>query len=319
MLKARWSFCALLAVCGLAAQTAPLADAIVWTVQPDIRGVKSNYTPLVITGPNKIRVYANTDGRQQTNGTYFLRSGTFTSVGKATAVILPSQITDQSGSPFIRTTAVVRGPSGEYYAVLHVGDSYPSSTGYLPAWATSHDGVNWTYHGKFSIDGSSPYVYGSSASLIVQEEKPAVLDTLDPVNNRFLVWEDAYSIDGVYKRMVLVYSADGIDWRFYRDFSGQVMDVWPSDPSVAGDSPVFTTTTRTPFGYHLISGNNWPVSFHRHLWSCDGLTWRVLEVAAGTYAAAKGTNLVYEPTTGLIHAHTSGSHFTLAAQSFTCP
>ena len=309
---------ALVALFALTVQASP-GDEATWTVKPDIRNVKGNYTPLVITGANQIRVYANTNGSASSDGTLFMRSGSFTSVGKATAVILPSQITDQTGKPFIRTTGVVRAPSGKYYAVLHVGDSYPSPTGYVPAWATSNDGVSWTYRGKFRIDGTIPYVYSSGASLIVQEEKPAVLDTFNPINNRYLVWEDAYSIDGVYKRMVLVYSADGVDWRFYRNALGEVIDVWPNDPSVAADQPVFPTTTKTPYGFHLIAGDRWPTSFHRHLYSCDGLTWRVIEIQADTYAGPKGTNLAYEATTGLIHALTSASHFTLPAQAWSCP
>jgi hypothetical protein len=218
------------------------------------------------------------------------------------------------------------GLPGNYYGLLHVGDSYPSDTGYLPAWATSNDGVHWNYQGKIHIDGAQPYAYSNSAAMVVQEEKPAVLDVANPTNNRFVAWEDGYGyeLDGIYKKLVLIYSADGFDWRFYRDASGVVIDVWPNDPAVANDFTVFESATRTPYGYHMIAPDKWPPTAHRHLWSCDGLKWSVVDLNAGTYnqvsaTVHKGTNLVYEPATNLIHALTTGTHFTLPAQALPCP
>jgi hypothetical protein len=273
-------------------------------------------------------VYGNTNG--VTDGMLFLREGSFThGVGATSVAISPGQLSDMPGG-FIRTTAVVKG-SQKYYAVIHVGNAYEgNSTGFQPAWATSDDSVNWQYHGRTKIDGAVQGVFASGAALVVQEEKPATLDTVNPANNRYLIWEDAYSIDGVAKKLVLIYSADGENWHFYRNATNIVIDVWPTDPAVIADGPVFPSVVRTPFGYHLIAADTWPGKHHRHLWSCNGLTWRVLEASAPTFVGndgnAKGTNLAYDPAAGLVHAATlnyqgvSGSaHWTLSAQAFACP
>lgn len=313
---------------GGAATTATVpASGSLWTAARNVDGTFGKYTPLVVTGPDAIRVYANSNGA--VDGTFFLREGSFTNgVGAASVAISPSQLTDMPGG-YIRTTAVVKGAQ-RYYALLHVGNAYTgNTTGFQPAWATSDDTINWQYHGRIKIDGTIPYVFASGAALVVQEDKPATIDTANPANNRFLVWEDAYTIDGVAKKLVLIYSADGVEWHFYRDANNQVVDVWPKDPAVAGDTPVFPTAARTPYGYHLIAADKYPAAHHRHLWSCDGLTWRVLEANAptfiGTDGNAKGTNLAYDPSTGLVHAITSinerlsgSAHWTFPAQSFPC-
>ena len=310
-------------LCALAAPALAQNEAT-WTDVADIKYVSGNYTPLVITGTNSISVYGNSEGHQNTDGNFFLRTGTFTpsQVSKfATEVIhAATQITDQTGSPYIRTTAVVRGPSGTYYAVLHVGDSYPSA--YFPAWATSTNGVNWTYHGKFTLTGSYTFAGSSSASLIVQEEKPATIDDTNPMNNRYIVYEDAFCSGGwasCLPKVQLLYSADGLVWHFYRDGNGQIVDMWPNEAAVAADHPIWITTTKTTYGYHLIAGNDWPTSLHRHLWSCDGLHWRVIEIAADTDTGPKGTNIVYEPATNLVHALSSVRHLQLTAQAFSLP
>ena len=296
-------------------------EKVNWMSSGKIQGTTGRYTPLVITGTDTIAVYGNYDDTNAFAGLY-LRVGNWKTANTASVVVPNNKITDQSGLPFIRTSAVVRGESGKYYAVLHVGDNYPSSTGYIPAWATSDDGVNWVYHGKFVVDGvPTPYIYSSAANLIVQEDKLQVLDNVYPTNNRYLVWEDASTMVPS-KKLILLYSADGKDWRFHRDPSGDIVDVWPTELSV-DSNPMFPTAARTPFGYHLIAADNYPVNYHRHLFFCDGLKWRVLEYQAATYMPnivnPKGTNLVYEPSTGLLHALTSGYHFQEQEHGFACP
>ncbi len=298
-----------------------------WVGTKDVNGTVGKYTPLVITGSDAIRVYGNgknIDGSDA--GSLYLRQGSFSGgVGGASAVIAPYQLSDMPGGiGFIRTSAVVKGAT-KYYAIVHVGNNYENNTsGYQPAWATSDDGVNWSYHGRIKIDGGLLLVFSSGAALIVQEEKPAVLDTVNPANNRYLVWDDGYG-----PKLVLIYSADGIDWHFYRDTNHAVVDVWPNDPAIATDNPVFSTASRTPFGYHIIAADTYPSKHHRHLWSCNGLSFRVLEQNAPTYLNhdnnAKGTNLVFDPSTGLLHAitlvheqSTGSAHWTLQAQAFPC-
>ncbi len=262
-----------------------------------------------------------------TDGPVYVASGSWSSVGKPKLVIPPSQIFDRPNA-YVRTLGVARGPSGNYYAVLRVGDGYPTTVGYKPAWATSSEGINWVYHGKFQIDGTEPFAFSGSCSILVQEEKPAVLDPANPANNRYLVWEDGYCSGGppCHPRIALIYSADGADWRFYRDASGNIVDVYPNEASVASDTPVFPTTARTAFGYHMIVGEKFPVDHQRHLWSCDGLKWRVLEVDAGpseTNSGLKGEHLVYESSTGILHTSVprgnAAVHWTTQAVAYPCP
>lgn len=326
MTKARWLLLALIVSAQALAAPPKPPDEVTWTKHTFIKGVLGSYCPWVITGPNLIRVYTNTNGT--TEGNWFMSSGSITSVGNPILVLPTSQITDQVPA-YIRTTAVVRGPSGKYYGLLHIGDAYPSNVGFSPAWAESDDGVVWTYYGKFQIDGSYPPLYSSSAALVVQEEKPyGVWDNANPANHRFLVWEDTYNPGNSPRKLVLVYSADGRTWRFYRDAANQVVDVWPNETWVQEDTPVFPTATRYPHPsgghrYHLIAANRWPADYHRHLLSCDGVKWRVLEVKAETRATTgKGTNLVYDDSARRVRANTVGNHLSFSVDAYNslrCP
>lgn len=297
-------------------------EKINWMSNGEVLGISGRYTPVIITATNAISVYGNYDGTDEFAGLY-LRVGNWKNVGLPSLVISKNKIIDQSGAPFIRTSGVVRGEkSGKYYAVLHVGDNYPSLTGYIPAWATSEDGINWIYHGKIVVDSSPmPYIYSSANNLVVQEDKLPELDSIHPTNNRFLIWEDATTMVAS-KKMILLFSADGSNWKFYRNTSGEIADVWPSELST-DNNPMFPAVARTRFGYHLIAADNYPAKYHRHLFSCDGIKWRVLEYQSATYRLntvnPKGTNLVYEPSTGLLHALTSGYHFQTQEQAFACP
>lgn len=307
------------------------ADEVVWTNDGTVAGIAckdggGNYTPVVITAPGKIRVYSS--GNCHSAGTWYVSSGTWTNAGKTVVALSPSKIFDQTGKPYIRTSAVVRSTTGQYYAMITVGDGYPSV--YRPAWATSPDGLTWTYRGKIKVDGAYQDIDSTSDALILQEDKPAVLDTVNPGNNRFLAWEDVVTVQEnggtIVKRLVMIYSADGVDWRFARDSSGNIMDLWvpppvPSACATPGCWAYFETATRTPSGYHLIAANGWPATSLTHLFSCDAVKWRIIEVNSDVYSAypGKGTNLVYEPATNLVHALTWGVHWQYTEQAFACP
>ena len=284
-----------------------------WQKQPNLINATGNYTPFFINENGSFEIFANTDG--ETIGAWFRRTGLPPKIGPALVVLDPDKITDQPGTPLIRTTAVAQGKSGRIYAILHVGHGYPSQTGYVPAFATSATGTRWDYRGKLKIDEEIPYAYASGANLIVQEQFGAIPNHATPSKNRFLFWNDAYAINGNPKRLVLIYSADGIQWFFYRDALGEVVDVFPT--SLSDDKPVFPAACRTPFGYHLIVGNRYPITAHRHLFSKDAVNWHILEHHCPTFTLHKGTNLAFEQTGGWIHAITASTqHLTLRAQNF---
>jgi hypothetical protein len=303
------------------------ADQVAWSSLGALKGDQGNYTPVVITGPNTISVFVNTkDWNTNGVGTWYCRTGSWKGVGNPSVVISPTQITDLPNA-FIRTTAVQRGPSGKWYAVLHVGGGYPSSNGFRPAWATSNDGVHWTYRGMFTVNGIfAPYVLGSSATLIVQEDKPSTPDGDNPANNRYLMWEDAYCFNrqtggsgSNCPQLTMLYSADGRNWWTYNDMRGAVANVWPSTLPKT-DGAQFASAVKTPFGYHIIAADTYPSNYLRHIFSCDGVHWGVLETASApfVYAEGKGTNLAYDSVTGLVHAVTSGYHWSYREHAFTC-
>src|SRR3954471_15547601 len=113
------------------------SDGVTWTKVGTIQGVTTNYTPLVVTGSNAIRVYMG-------DGTLHMGSGSWTKVPTMSTVIACNQVYDEGPDPYcIRTSSIVRGASGKYYGMLAVGNGYPTTDGYRPAWGTSDDGVNW--------------------------------------------------------------------------------------------------------------------------------------------------------------------------------
>lgn len=289
----------------------PPPSTVPWTLASTVRNDVGSYTPVVLLGGGNIRLYVNTTTDGSGLGTWWRRDGTWSTVGGTSLALSPAQAFDQSGTPFYRTSAVVRGASGNYYAIVHVGDGYPSPTGFQPAWATSPDGLTWTYHGRFLIDGSVPGFYASGASLIVQEEMPATVDHANPIDNRYLMWEDATGL----APLILCYSADGLNWYYHRDGTGTPVNMWP----VAGDAPVFPTACLGANGaFHLIARDSWPGTALRHIYSHDGLTWKVLDMKSpvDNPGYTKGTNLVYDPVTQTLHTLSTGLHFTVHDNGF---
>ena len=284
-----------------------------WREQPDIEGLTGNYTPFVLHEGGRLEIYGNTDGKH--TGSWYRRRGDLTAVGEASMVLPAAAIHDQSGEPLIRTTAVARGASGRYYAILHVGHGYPSQTGYVPAFAISDDGEHWRYQGKLVIEGAIGDAYSSGANLIVQENKPPVPNHEQLGENRFLFWDDAMRLPDGVRRLVAIYSADGENWYFHRHRDGEIVEHWPS--ALPDDRAVFPAACRTPFGFHLITADRFPSTAHRHLYSTDAVDWKILEHTAATHIGSKGTNLAFDPTTGSIHAITAGRrHRTLKASAF---
>jgi hypothetical protein len=262
-----------------------------WQDMGTVSGVVSNYTPVVVISSTSIRVYQNTNGT--TDGDYWLRSGTWSSVGVPLDVLHIAVARDT----YIRTSGVARGASGTYYAVLYTGDGYPTQGGCSPSWATSPDGITWTWDGPIGIFGRNQ---SSAAALIVDESRTDAY--------RFMAW-----LDGVGPQLTMMHSATGA----VTDWQSDGLNMWP----IAGDSPQFCSAARDSYGYHLICANQYPATAMRHLWSCDGLKWSVLEMAAPIIntSSGKGTNLAFDPSTGVLHALTSGTHWQTAQEAWPCP
>lgn len=269
---------------GEAVAKPPTTTAVAWEKQRQIDGICCNYAPFVIQG-DVLRVYSNSNNGA--DGDYWLREGTLEGVAEPVRVLHLAEPADT----YIRTSGVVVDSRGNYFALLWTGSGYPTTNGYSPSWAMSPDGRAWTWHGNVSPVGRS--LFSSSNALVLNEERTDAY--------RFMSWTD---MDGGLR---MLHSADGMTWVI------DPTEVLP--PELATDVPVFPTATRTPFGYHLIYSNNWPATAHRHLWSCDGRRWRVLEFDA-PIKSSKGTNLAYDA--GVVHSIIGGAHSTFIAKAFPC-
>ncbi len=300
------------------------AQSPAWTPVGRVSGLTGtwapHYTPVVLLENDKIRVYSSQNKNGSKTGDFWLYDGTWSKVGTPTLVLSKSlvQAVDGDSTEFLRTSGVARGSvSGMYYALLHPCVP-PGNSACRPAWASSLDGVRWTYYGHIRIDGTLPDINSDSDALVVQEDKPSTFrDDLNPANNRFLGWENEVYVseDGqsVLKNFVLIYSADGVDWRYARDASGHVIDSWPR--SQYPWWPIYQTAARTSSGYHLLfAAPTNPATAIMHLVTTDGTTMQIVEAASPLFDPAgeshHAPNVVYEPIAGVLHALVGGQHWT---------
>ncbi len=274
------------------------AQSLPWHKVGTLKNSTGSYTPIVMMGGDQIRVFANTRDNKNdaaTSGDYWLRVGSWShGLGSATKVLDVVEPRDT----FIRTSGVARGASGTYYAVLYTGDGYPTQGGYSPSWATSPDGYAWTWWGAAHLFG---YNQSSAMNLIVDESRTDAY--------RCMYWMDLPT------KFVLVHSASCETW----DWQSDGINMWP----IANEIPQFATAVKTPYAYHIMGAAYWDGTNHRpirHLVSCDGLTnWRMVESASPVGASgSKGTNLAYDAATNLLHALTTGIHWTLPERDWGC-
>lgn len=205
---------------------------------------------------------------------------------------------------YIFSSTITRNTTSDWYAVWHVGtvdrdnpaNTFPptatSTTGTPPGWATSSDGLNWHYHGKLTIESAfnPSTVNASNAAAFVTRSGTPSLDHDHPGANRFLSYENHVhdeDMDGAYDvTLALLYSADGDDWYWARGTDGRIAELLPSD--LAGDSFDYATAAIVDGGkFHILAtadlNSNLAI---RHIYSCNGLTWRTLETDASELAAS---------------------------------
>jgi hypothetical protein len=261
------------------------AQSLPWHKAGKVGGLTGSYTPVVIMGGNQVRIFRNS--AQSGFSDLLMHVGSWSKIGGASRVL---HITDPRDD-WIRTSGIVRGVSGTYYAVLYTGDNYPTQGGYSPSWATSPDGYAWTWHGPISPFGRNQ---SSAMNLVVDESRTDAY--------RFMFWMD------IPAGIMLVHSADGATWQ------SDGLDVWPLD-----EVPQFLGGVKTPYAYHLM-GVEWTNGNLRHVISCDGLTnWRMVEMASIVGVnGVKGANLAYDPVTNTLHALASDTHWTLPEYDWGC-
>jgi hypothetical protein len=190
--------------------------------------------------------------------------------------------------------------------------------------ATSADGVQWTYRGKLQIEGRVWPAFSDAANLVLQMDKPAVLNTQQPFENRYVILENNVGIDSRARKLVAIVSADGRDWRFHRDSSGAVVDLWPPELALAADQPVFPTADSVRGDIHLITGDRWresesPVHAHRHLCAARGSsTFQYLGDATTWRAGSKVPNIAYDAVSDTLYAVSGAESYGLQRASTAC-
>ncbi|MBL8330575.1 MAG: hypothetical protein JNJ71_17185 [Rubrivivax sp.] len=294
-----------------------------WRSTGTVPGLCCNYTALVQRDAG-ISFFSNARSVADDGQLYRYSCG-WSHAGTAQAVLPPEQITDVGAASYkVRTVAVRHHASTGWVAVLRVGQGYPSPSGYVPALATSADGISWRYHGKLRVDGRVWPGQSDSSAFILQMHKPSTLNDLQPFENRYLIFENNLSLPGLRKKLVLAYSADGVEWRFFRDSAGEVVDLWPADAALQADSPTFPTADSVGGDIHVLVADAWhetgsPTRAHRHLcaprgstalkWLGDAATWR---------SGDKGPHIAYDAATDTLRAINAGRGYALAEASRLC-
>ena len=243
-----------------------------------------NYAQIFIDGtePDAMaRVYTNADF-SRTGGNLHLYEGTLNSVtykGRLFSIDTPRDA-------YIRTFGMAKR-NGKYYALLYTGDGYPTSGGYSPSWATSDDGLQWTWFGSVSPYPRAP----SSGQALVAE-----------ADGSFKAWID--QVGGTLREMS---SPDGLVWK-------DQGDIWPA--TLPKNEALFPNAVRTPNGTMLAVANAFPATKIRTLWKCNnGSTWSVLEDDAPIRNGDKGSALAWDGTR--IHAYANQAHWSRSEP--TCP
>lgn len=264
----------------------------------------ADYTPVVIINENLNYYYPEGNGSGNL-GSMFLYQGSWFQVSKGVNVLSKNQLYDVGSQGTIKTHSVQRLLNGSCIALLHVGAPYPHDNLYVPAWATSPNCIsNWQYEGKVNILNGT-VSNARSANLIVQEEYP-ILNHVNPIQNKFLAWEDQVFSNGIGYQLALIYSDNGHDWWIY-----------PVDVNPEGAAR-FVTGARTEYGYHLMIADGSPSTKLVHKFSCNGLDWTVLEDPSPIWSYPKGVNFVY--SNGIMHSYDGGTrqHWQYQEQSFPC-
>ena len=251
--------------------------------------------------------------------------GSWSGVGAGQVVLTAQAISDVGPADFkVRTAGIRHHPDVGWVAIVRVGRGYPSSDGYVPALATSPDSLQWTYRGKLQVEGRVWPAFSDAANLILQLDKPANLNPQQPFENRYVILENNITIDGQARKLVAIVSADGRDWRFFRNTSGEVADLWPKDAALAQDQPVFPSADSVQGDIHLTVGDGWresetPVHAHRHLCAPRGSnTFRFLGNASTWVAGSKVPNIAYDRSTDTLFAVSQGTAYALQRASTAC-
>jgi hypothetical protein len=184
---------------------------------------------------------------------------------------------------------VVRDGLG-YAAVAMVMNGYPPPDGQgVPAFLTSPDGINWTYHGKFKGEPFGRPIFGSGMALVVNE-------TSSP---RYMFYTDGYGVG-----MAGLTSDGNNQWTFMKNSVGGVAELKPSQWT----GYTFSSMAKLNGIYYMASSNGWPVSGWQFGHSVDGINW-VHDLSKSVRSVEKNISLYVDGVNlrGLATSGLSGS------------
>ena len=255
-----------------------------WIKEAPLYGACCNYAQILIDGVDadaKTQIYTNADPLAHGAGLH-LYQGTLNNVaykGQVLSIATPADA-------YIRTFGLAKR-DGKYYALLYTGDAYPPSAGFSPSWATSNDGIQWTWAGPVS---PYPRSFSSGQALVAEPD------------GSFKAWID--QVGGTLREMS---SPDGLTWK-------DDGDIWPD--SLPKGQALWPNATRTKNGTMLAVSNGFPATKIRTLWQCNGKKqWSVFEDDAPIQNGSKGTSLAWDGAR--IHAYANGTHWTRAEPDCT--
>ncbi len=139
-----------------------------------------------------------------------------------------------------------------YVAISMVSNNYPPVGNVMvPAFLTSPDGINWTYHGKLKGEATGYNFYGSGMALIVSDTSP-----------RYRFYTDGYGVN-----LAGLYSDGGNDWGIVRTETGAVRNLRPS----TWTQGLFHSIVELDGIYYIAAADTWPVTKWQFAYSLDGI------------------------------------------------
>lgn len=181
------------------------------------------------------------------------------------------------------------GLSDEVWLAAEVTHSYARAKNIrLGMYRSVNKGHSWEFQGLVKANGKMYAGWDGHSGLVYQPDKPREIDVNNVAENRFIL---------IAKRDWFLVSNDGLNFK-------KAPVSWPFSEDIL----VFASMIRTPYGYHIMSGDSWVpgrgTTRVRHLFTRDFKTWTVLEENTSFRPPDnyKGIQLTYEPYANKIWA-----------------
>lgn len=125
---------------------------------------------------------------------------------------------------------------------------------------------------------------------------------------KFTAYDDSIGV-----KIALVGSQDAVTWFPQRTEAGAVQELLPANRS--SDLPKNLSAVKTPNGVHIVYNT---ASSLIHLYSCDGLQFRVLDENPVYYQADKRAVLYFDKEANEVSVVSGGKRYSFVDQKFVC-